>query len=253
MFKKALLLSVALMASSAQASIITSGLGTDVASLGASVIGGVVVDMKGVNNAHVVSQLSASSLFEGFCDNGTPTAYNGNPCTVGIQTGFNSNVLNALGGGIVAMSIRFTLFDGDTAPNNFDEDDNTLRVNGFDFGNWSDVVTQQTDTNGNAIGATSFGFRDNILDTGWFTSFDSGVMTNIFTSLVSTGELVFQIFDVDPFDNFFDFTQGIDQSLIDVGQGPVVQPPVTGVSAPGTLAIMLLGIFGVAATRRGVR
>lgn len=214
---------------------------------GVTEIGGVVVDLIGFNNNRVVSQLPASSLFVGFCDYGTPSSYNGNPCTIGVQTGFGSSVTGALGGGISKMAIRFSLYDGDTASGNFDFNDNTLLVNGFDFGNWSNVDAQQTDSTGttSAYGMSGGGFRSDLLDTGFFFSNDSTLLGNIFGSLVSDQQLTFQISDLDPYDNFYDFTQGIDGGLINVGQGPVVTPP-TGVPEPSELGLMGLGIALIA-------
>lgn len=210
-----------------------------------------MVDLFGTNGTHVVSQLAASSLFVGFYDSGVPAGYNGNPGTVGIQTGFSAGILSSLGGGLAGASIRFTLYDGDTASGNFDFNDNTLLVNGLSFGDWSAVDAERTDASGTAIGATSGGgFRDSILDTGWFTSSDNALMTSLFNTLTATNELVFQIQDIDPFDNYFDFTQGIDQGLIDVGQGPVTRPNPNDVPEPAPLALMGLGMLAMLGLRR---
>jgi len=222
---------------------------------GVSTVGGIVLDMIGANDARVVSQLAASSLFVGFFDTGSPAAFQGNPGTIGIQTGFNSSVTSALGGGLKNVAIRFTLFDGDSAAGNFDFNDNTLLVNGFNFGSWSAVEAQNTDGSGNAgpDGFSGAGFRNDILDTGWFHSTDSTLLGNIFSSIVGAGQVVYQVDDVDRFDNFFDFTQGISSSLINVGQGPTVQPPAGGppsVPAPSGLVLLGAGLIGLGAWRR---
>lgn len=253
MLKKAILLTAALYAGASNASLITdtSGLGLDVTTLGVSTVGGVVVDLLGANGTHVVSQLAASQLFDGFYDSGTPVAYNGNPGTVGIQTGFNAGTMNALGGGIAGASIRFTLFDGDTALGDFDYNRNTLLINGLDFGSWSAVDAEQTTSTGVTSGSSSGGgFRDNILDTGWFTSTDSVLLTSLFSSLNTTNELLFQIQDLDPYDNYFDFTQGIESSLIDVGQGPVISGPGVTVPEPTSMALIGLGLLTMLRFRR---
>jgi hypothetical protein len=220
---------------------------------GVSPVGGIVLDLIGQNDARVTSQLAAQDTFVGFYNSGTPAAYQGNPGTIGIQSGFTSSVLQALGGGLKQAGIRFTLYDGDTAAGDFDFNDNTLLVNGLNFGNWSNVNTEQTDGSGNAIGGGSFssGFRDNTLDTGWFSTSDATLLSNFFTSLSNTQQVVYQVNDVDPYDNYYDFTQGINASLINVGSGPVVQPPNPGQPVPEPITILgTLTAAGIGAAMR---
>jgi hypothetical protein len=225
----------------------TSPTGFNVTSVGATPVGGVVVELIGANSVRVISQLPASSLFLGFADFGTPAAFEGNPMTIGIQTGFTPAITGALGGGLQSASIRFTLFDGDTAAGNFDFNDNTLLVNGLNFGNWSSVNAQETDGLGNAgvNGFSGGGFRDELLDTGWFFNNNAGTMAALFASLISTQQMVFQLNDVDPFENFFDFTRGIDGGLINVGQGPTIQ----AVPEPSTLVLFAASAAGLIAMR----
>ncbi len=206
---------------------------------GISTVGGIVLDLTGTNGTRVTSQLAASQLFQGFY-NSTPVPGTG---TIGTQTGFTSSVLSALGGGIQKAGIRFTLFDGDTANGDFDFNDNNLLVNGLDFGNWSSVNTQNTNSVGVGAGAgfSGGGFRNELLDTGWFYSTNTTLLNAFYTSLVSTNNAVYQVLDKDPGDNFYDFTQGINSSLINVGTGPVVQPGGTAIPTPA----LLPGLIGL--------
>ncbi len=203
---------------------------------GISVVGGVVADLVGLNNRRVVSQLSASSLFTGFATS--------NPQLIGTQTGFGPIVTNALGGGLLRASFRFTLFDGDTGPGNFDFNENFLLVNGVTVGNWSNVVTQQTTATGTLIGGTQMGFENSQLHTGFFDVTNAGQLSGIFSGMTTNQSLVFALSDVDPFDNFYDFKQGIDQGLINVGQPPSVVPE------PSTYVLMAAGMAGLLYARR---
>lgn len=211
--------------------------GLDVTSVGASTIGGIVAHFVGVNGTHVVSQLAASALFKGF-------GYN-NPLTIGTQTGFDSSVSDAWGGGLSSAAFRFTLYDGDTAAGDFDEDDNWLLVNGINLGNWSDVNAQQTDSSGTGGSMSGGGFRDNSLDTGWFYANDVTTMTNLYNSILASEGLTYALNDATPGNNYLDFTRGIDNTLVNVGSGPINVP---GGSVPEPMSILLLGI-GLAGMR----
>ncbi|MEP4380244.1 MAG: PKD domain-containing protein, partial [Alphaproteobacteria bacterium] len=191
---------------------------------GVTEIGGIVLDMIGLNGARVVSQLSASSLFEGF--------FSGSPGTIGTQSGFDATILNALGGGLSEVAIRITVLDGDTAPGNFDDGQNDLLLNGVNFGDFSDVATNRTSADGLTLISSGTGFGNNTLDTGWFYSNDATTLSNFFSSL-SGGAVAFQLSDVDPGDNFFDFTAGVDGGLVNVGQPPNISPIISSVTNSG--------------------
>ena len=202
---------------------------------GVTEVGGIVVDMMGANNTRVVSQLAASELYRGYAnysENPVSGVATGNPLLFGTQTGYDSSVLDQLGGGIQSLSVRITLYDGDTAPGNFDNNENTLSVNDILLGNWSDVTAYQTSSDGLTLLGTSQGFGNNILATGFFSTTDVAVLTEIYNSLLASNALAFTLNDVDPYDNYFDFTQGVDGGLINVGQGPVVTPPTTPPTTP---------------------
>ncbi len=217
---------------------------------GVTQVGGIVVDLQGANGTRVVSQLAASQLYRGYAngsENPVPGVAEGNPLLFGTQTGFTSAIIAALGGGISAMSVRITLFDGDSANGDFDFNDNTFFVNGVNLGNWSGVTTYQTSGDGLTLLSTGAGFGDDILSTGFFSTSNAATLASIFSSLSSTNAFAFTLNDIDPNDNFYDFTQGVDGGLINVGTGPVVQPPSGAVPEPATWAMMLTG-FGAIGT-----
>jgi hypothetical protein len=217
---------------------------------GVTAVGGLVLDVIGTNGVRVVAQLSAASLFVGFYNNGTPAGFNGNPGTIGIQTGLTPALLSQLGGGFAQLAVRVTLFDGDSANGNFDFNDNTLLLNGVSLGNWSAVNTQTTDGTGTTgIGAVHAGFQDNVLDTGFFYNTNAATLASIYSSISGAGgQITYQVNDVDPFDNFYDFTQGVDGGLINVGSAPVVTPSVP--DSGSSLALMAIAIGTIGGARR---
>ncbi|MEM6760064.1 MAG: VPLPA-CTERM sorting domain-containing protein [Pseudomonadota bacterium] len=202
-----------------------------------SAIGGIVFDAVGLNGTRVVAQQAASTLFAGNAPFTNPSP------VIGTQTGFTSSVLSSLGGGIAELAIRVTLFDGDHRAGEFDFNDSELSLNGFIIGNFSNVATTTTNSTGTVLGSGT-GFGNGLLDTGFFFTTDATLLAALFASISSTNQVVYGVEDVDPGDQFYDFSQGIDSSLINVGTGPVVTPP-TGVPLPAAAWMLLAGLGGL--------
>ncbi len=201
---------------------------------GVSEVGGVVFDVIGLNGSRVTSQLAASSLYVGY--------FSTTLGTIGTQSGWDSSVWGSLGGGIAEAAVRLTVSDGDTGVGEFDYDQNDLYVNSVDFGSFSDVATEETSNDGQTTLSNSNGFLNNQLSTGWFYNNTLTDLVSLYDSIVATGSIEFSLADADPSDNFFDFKQGVDGSLINVGSGPVVGP--NPIPEPSTFALFAMAIFG---------
>ena len=169
--------------------------------------GGVAIVMVGVNGNSYFQFSDPDGAFVGFQNRGTPTAFRGNPFTINNPISLNcgfSSCADYFGGSIAEVHIRFSAYDGDTQPGGFDEDDITLRLNGFDVGSWSGLTTEATNTAGTTSFGFGTGFGNRTFDTGWFSSTNSALLANI----LSTGQTSTQVFDDDPNDNYWDFTRG---------------------------------------------
>lgn len=224
----------------------TSPSGVDVTSVGATTVGGIVAEFTGLNGVKIISQLAASGLYVGYA--------NSNPQVIGSQAGYGDAVTGALGGGLASAAFRFSLYDGDSAAGDFDQNDNTLLVNGVLIGDWSAVQAQNTNGVGTALaaGLSGGGFRDSLLDTGWFTVNSSSTLTLLWTAIDAANTLIFSLNDRDAGDNYYDFTQGIDGSLINVGAAPVIVNPgnPNAVPEPAGLALVATALAAAALSRK---
>jgi large repetitive protein len=177
--------------------------------------GGIAIVFVGVNGNAYYQFSNPTGAFQGFQDSGTPAAFRGNPFTINnpiaLDCGF-STCSTYFGGAIAQAYVRFTAYDGDTQVGGFDENDITLRLNGFDLANWSGVNTEKTSNDGLTSFGFETGFGNNTLNTGWFSSTNAALLSNI----LSTGRTTSQVFDRDRNDNFWDFTIGNSLSNNDI-------------------------------------
>ncbi len=169
--------------------------------------GGVAIVMTGTNGNIYYQFSDPAGAFKGFNNNGTPVAFRGNPFTINnpivLDCGF-SPCATYFGGAIARIDIRFSAYDGDTQPGGFDENDISLRLNGFNLGSWSGIATERTDNAGTTSFGMTTGFGNNTFNTAWFSSTNPALLNNILT----TGSTTTQVFDSDPNDNYWDFTRG---------------------------------------------
>lgn len=204
---------------------------------GVSVVGGIVADLIGSNGVRIVSQLAAAGLYSG-----SPSTVN---TVIGTQTGFNSTLF---GGGLASASFRVSLYDGDTAAGNFDFNQNSFAVDGINLGNSSLIATSITNSTG-VLNSNTNGFPDDELATGWFAVGNAN-LASLF-SAIGDGALVYTWVDLNPGDQFYNFSQGISSSLVNVGSGPtVVTPPTTSVPLPGSALLVGLGLLAASAFRK---
>ena len=99
-FVSACLISLGTLSSANAGVLLSPTSAGSLAGTGVTDVGGIVLDLVGSNGTRVVSQLSASSLFEG--------NLNISPGEIGTQTGFDNSVTGQLGGGITEAAVRIT-------------------------------------------------------------------------------------------------------------------------------------------------
>ncbi|WP_136443917.1 DUF7507 domain-containing protein [Pacificoceanicola onchidii] len=169
--------------------------------------GGVAIVLEGLNGNLYYQFSDPTGAFRGFQNSGSPAAFRGNPFTInnpiGLDCGFSS-CTDYFGGGLAQVHIRFSAYDGDTQPGGFDNNDIDLILNGFNVGSWSGLTTEITNTAGTQSFGFATGFGNNTFNTGWFSSTNPALLSNILT----TGQTVTQVFDDDPNDNYWDFRRG---------------------------------------------
>lgn len=177
---------------------------------GVTAVGGIVLDLVGLNGVRVVVQISADALFSGVF-----SPADGDPSLIGVLGGLSPQVLAQLGGGLSQMAVRLTVEDADTSVGDIDFGDNFLTVNGIQVGSFSTQATHSTTSAGVLLG-TATGFQNSAISTGWFLVTDSGVLAQVFASMLSGNQASIGLYDRDPYDQGYDFTQGIRGSHFEI-------------------------------------
>lgn len=208
---------------------------------GVTAVGGIVLDLIGLNGVRVVAQLSAATLPNNLATGFNPSV--GNPSPIGVLGGLSPEVLAQLGGGLSQMAVRMTVEDADTSNGDVDFNDNFLMLNGVQIGNFSSVATQATNDAGIPSGQ-GIGFQNSLISTGWFLVNDANALSQVFTSLQNSNQANFALLDDDPFDNGYDFSRGIDGSFLGVtvpNQAPDAVDDAYEVSQNGVLVVNVAG------------
>jgi large repetitive protein len=114
--------------------------------------GGVVVVLIGLNDNVYYQFSNPSTMYQGYNNSGTgPVAWQGNPLQIAPVTSIACGIqscTNYFGGGIKSIAVRFSASDGDTKAADFDVNKITLGLNGTQIGNFSNILTQTTNTAG---------------------------------------------------------------------------------------------------------
>lgn len=208
--------------------------------------GGAVIDVIGDNNNRVVSYIAEYEL----AHLSVITDADGNATTsIGSQI-FTSDTLDLLGGGIAEIAIRLTMWDGDNSllngeKNDFQSNQNFLHLNGFEFGNFSNIATQTYSRFGeNTVETPGLtGFLSDHTSVGWFGTDDANLIKNISDSIFNTGQLDLD-FIIDGAranqSNFISFSDKY--KVLDRQKASFT---TTSVSAPAALLLFLLSIVSI--------
>ena len=169
--------------------------------------GDVAIVKVGANGNTYFQFSNPTGAIQFFQNCGSATAFQGKPFTsnnpIALHCGFLP-CTDYFVGFVANIYIRFTAYDGNTQAGGFDQNDITLRLNGFDVANWSGITTEITNNACTQSFGTEQGFGNNTLNTVWFTSTNAALAANI----LRTGRTTSQVFDRDPDDNYWDFRIG---------------------------------------------
>lgn len=244
-----------------------------------SVMGGIIIDLVGMNGQRMVQQIAASHLYKGWVPPGPNYSFHW--LTIYADPLAGIDFAGSLGGGLGAANLRVTLWDGDSgSPNpvyvaqfgagHFYYTRSTPQPDDFDFDGGQNLFFGFLDVFGNPVncgymGETttyrlddSFATQDTFTGfpgvfgeedlyvinhvaapdpyylpafavTGWF-KVPPAHLNDLYQALLS-GVLQIGVFDISPGDQYYDFTRGLAEDVIDIPIAPpILPPPVPGVN-----------------------
>ncbi|MCF6320797.1 MAG: hypothetical protein L3J32_03405, partial [Rhizobiaceae bacterium] len=205
------------------------------------VVGGTMIVLIGQNGNIYYQFVNPSTQFQGFQNTGTPVAFQGNPFQLGPTQNLNCGPTPCstyFGGSIVEGYVRLTARDGDACAGNFDFNDVSFELNGFNVASFTGPLTERT----NMAGTTSIGFENcfrnqgaSETSTAWF---DISANTALLNNILTVGSTTPAVFDNDPNDNFWFFRDGNDATgtpEVAPGISIVKTADVTSYSAVGDI------------------
>ena len=184
-------------------------------------VGGTMIVLVGANGNIYYQFVNPSTQFEGFSDDGTPVAFRGNPLQLGPTQTLNCGTTACstyFGGSIVEGYARLTVRDGDACAGEFDANDVYFELNGLRVSSFtgipviapSSISTQRTNMAGTTANGTENCFRNQTsteTSTAWF---DLGLVPGLLNNILTVGSTTPRVFDDDPTDNRWFFTDGVD-------------------------------------------
>ncbi len=182
-----------------------------------------MIDLFGASGGRIEAEIAPGELFAGAIDPGGTGL-------LGAKSGFTPSILDTLGGGLSAIAVRVTINGGGTGPGDPARGRDVLLVNGSALGDFSSVPTQQTSPDGRTGLSMNpdGGFRSGVLDTGFFSSTDAGLLARIYASIEATGSVGVQFQSTTPSPRALDFLGGLAPEIQNVAGLPIlaVNPPI---------------------------
>lgn len=168
-------------------------------------VGGVVLSFTGVDKNVAEFFINADDLYSGVIAPQREDTHSVNLTSWVAPLNFDE----IMRGGLMNLSIRMSIFDGDTGQNEADYGRNYLHLNDTRFGNFSDVETFETSREEDTFlgDISGKGFENDVVSTGWFKFDDGQMLDDLYESILSTNELDLSYFSDSGKRNFIAFDE----------------------------------------------